>query len=75
MDGKRIRYSTREAQTALRIGNSKFWNEVKAGRIAVYYDGNKGYCTPETLTKYDQACQANTVGPLKQSDKLKQRSA
>ena len=60
---EKLRYSTKEAQIALGIGLTKFWGEVRAGRLSVYYDGNKAYCTRETLVQYDAECQRNTVSP------------
>lgn len=62
MDGK-IRYSTAEAQTALGVGNTKFWELVKAGKLTVYYDGNKGYVSAENLRAYDATCRSNTTPP------------
>lgn len=62
MEGK-IRYSVREAQAALGIKSSKFWKEVRAGKLSVYYDGPRAFCTPETLKAYDLACQANKQPP------------
>jgi hypothetical protein len=59
----KIRYSAREAQAALGIGNTKFWSEVKAGRIQIYYDGAKAYCSRVSLERYDAACQSNTTPP------------
>jgi hypothetical protein len=60
---EKLRYSAKEAQITLGIGTTKFWNEVRAGRLAVYFDGNKAYCTAETLKRYDAECQTHTVCP------------
>ena len=63
MGGGKIRYSTSEAKSALAIGNSKFWNLVRAGKLSVYYDGNKAYVSRACLEQYDLECRANTTPP------------
>lgn len=59
----KIRYSVREAQAALGIGNSKFWNLAKAGIFQVYYDGGKGYVSHENVVQYDAECRKQLTNP------------
>ena len=60
---KKLRYPVRQAREQLGVGNTKFWNLVRAKLIEVHYDGNRGYCTHETLEKYVQRARANTTPP------------
>lgn len=62
MDSK-IRFSSREAQAALGIGNTRFWNLVKSGRVKLYYDGGKGFVSRAELERYDAECQQITTNP------------
>jgi hypothetical protein len=53
-----LRYSVQQAQILLAIGNTKFWNEVRVGRIKVYRDGTRSFVDREELERYAVARRA-----------------
>lgn len=62
MDAK-IRYTPKEAQAALGLGNTRFWALVKAGRLRLYYDGPRAFVSRAELVRYDAECQEVTTNP------------
>jgi hypothetical protein len=59
----RLRYPVRDAQEQIGVKNTKFWKLVDAGELEVHYDGNRAYCTHETLANYVQRSQKNIAPP------------
>lgn len=59
----KLRYPIRESREQIGVGNTKFWALVRAGRIEVHYDGNRGYCTHETLQNYVEKSKVNKTPP------------
>ncbi|HEX6268330.1 MAG TPA: hypothetical protein VFZ81_15705 [Burkholderiales bacterium] len=58
----KMRYSIAESQVVLAIANTKFWDEVKRGRIAVHYDDSgRAFCTPQALEQYVALFSGNTT--------------
>jgi hypothetical protein len=47
-----LRYTTAQAKILLAIGNTKFWEEVRRGRIKVYRDGKCSFVDRAELERY-----------------------
>jgi hypothetical protein len=52
ISGAQLRYSSAQAQILLAIGNTKFWNELRIGRLTVYRDGKRTFVDRGELERY-----------------------
>jgi hypothetical protein len=50
-----LRFSMQQLQVVAKIGNTQAWQDVRDGRLSIYYEGREAFVSREEAERYVQA--------------------